>query len=70
MIYDLDYEEFIFMLNNLIGDGDTLPALEEYDQELLQEINEACGCYNLKNLTPGEITMWLRGIRDGIELFT
>lgn len=69
MIYDLTAEEFLFMLNELIDEDDTLPTLEEYDQDLLQEINEACGNYDLEYLSPEEIAMWLRGVRDGVELF-
>lgn len=69
MIYDLTTEEFLFMLNNLISDDDIPPTLEEYDQDLLQEINEACGNYNLEYFSPEEIAIWLRGIRDGVELF-
>ncbi len=69
MIYDLTAEEFLFMLNELIDEEGMLLTLEEYDQDLLQEINEACGNYNLEYLSPEEIAMWLRGIRDGVELF-
>lgn len=66
-MYDLSRNQTFELVRDLLSQVEDPIDYTDFDQDLLTKLNRECGNYNLDLLTGGEIFMWLKGIRDGLN---
>lgn len=68
-MYDMDKDQALKIVEELLWDIEVPFDHTDFDQDLLNSLNHACGIYDLEQLSGIEILMWLKGIRDGLNFY-